>query len=970
MMRKFTLLLLFTCSIVLSQNTYIPDDNFEQALIDLGYDSGTLDDYVPTANIKSLTNLTINSKNIKDLTGIQDFAALKNLSAPYNKLKNINLSKNTNLEKLTLHNNELTSLDISNNPLITWLNVYNNQFVTIQISNNSALSQLYVSNLDDLNTNNNPNLKLISLNNSNITSLNVSNNTQLTHLICNNNKLTSLDVSQNSKLKTLEVKNNQLTFLNLRNGKNTKLSTFNATNNPDLTCIEVDNKDYSDTNWDDLKDNTAKYSETCSSNDATYVPDDNFEQALIDLGYDSGALDNYVPTANIDKVTYLYIQGKSISDLTGIQDFIELGLLYANRNNLTSIDLTKNTRLNTLNLDSNQLKTLDVSKNTELTSIFAANNQLTSLELSTNNKLTSIQVDNNQLTSLDVSLNKIVNFITAGNNKLNNLNLQNGNNSDFLMDTTFKNNPELTCIQVDNSDFSNANWDTFKDETAYFSENCDSGLTYVPDDNFEQALIDLGYDSGALDDYVPTANIDKVTYLYIQGKSIRDLTGIQDFIELGLLYANRNNLTSIDLTKNTRLNTLNLDSNQLKTLDVSKNTELTSIFAANNQLTSLELSTNNKLTSVQVDNNQLTSLDVSLNKVVNFITAGNNKLNNLNLQNGNNSDFLMDTTFKNNPELTCIQVDNTDFSNANWNTFKDETAYFSENCDSGLTYVPDDNFEQALIDLGYDSGALDDYVPTANIDKVTYLYIQDKSIRDLTGIQDFIELGLLYANRNNLTSIDLTKSTRLNTLNLDSNQLKTLDLSKNTELTSIFAANNQLTSLELSTNNKLTSVQVDNNQLTSLDVSLNKVVNFITADNNKLNSLNLKNGNNSDFLMDTTFKNNPELTCIQVDNTDFSNTNWNTFKDETASYDENCVTNSIKKFSLQNIQLYPNPANNLITIQIDHTIEKIDIYTVHGVKIGTAINGQVDVSKLNSGIYLAKIYTNTNKSGIKRFIKQ
>lgn len=27
-------------------------------------------------------------------------------------------------------------------------------------------------------------------------------------------------------------------------------------------------------------------------------------------------------------------------------------------------------------------------------------------------------------------------------------------------------------------------------------------LTYVPDDNFEQALIDLGYDSGPLDDYV------------------------------------------------------------------------------------------------------------------------------------------------------------------------------------------------------------------------------------------------------------------------------------------------------------------------------------------------------------------------------------------------------------------------------------------------------------------------------------
>ena len=32
------------------QNTYVPDDNFEQAIIDLGYDD-TLDDFVLTQNI-------------------------------------------------------------------------------------------------------------------------------------------------------------------------------------------------------------------------------------------------------------------------------------------------------------------------------------------------------------------------------------------------------------------------------------------------------------------------------------------------------------------------------------------------------------------------------------------------------------------------------------------------------------------------------------------------------------------------------------------------------------------------------------------------------------------------------------------------------------------------------------------------------------------------------------------------------
>ena len=43
-------------------------------------------------------------------------------------------------------------------------------------------------------------------------------------------------------------------------------------------------------------------------------------------------------------------------------------------------------------------------------------------------------------------------------------------------------------------------------------------VTYIPDDNFEQALINLGYDN-ILDDYVLTANINTITHLYIWGLS-------------------------------------------------------------------------------------------------------------------------------------------------------------------------------------------------------------------------------------------------------------------------------------------------------------------------------------------------------------------------------------------------------------------------------------------------------------------
>lgn len=76
-MKKITTLLaILIATTLFAQTTNIPDPNFEQALIDLGYDSGTIDGSVPTANISGVTSLLVNNKNISDLTGIQDFVAL------------------------------------------------------------------------------------------------------------------------------------------------------------------------------------------------------------------------------------------------------------------------------------------------------------------------------------------------------------------------------------------------------------------------------------------------------------------------------------------------------------------------------------------------------------------------------------------------------------------------------------------------------------------------------------------------------------------------------------------------------------------------------------------------------------------------------------------------------------------------------------------------------------------------------
>ena len=76
--------------------------------------------------------------------------------------------------------------------------------------------------------------------------------------------------------------------------------------------------------------------------------------------------------------------------------------------------------------------------------------------------------------------------------------------------------------------------------------------------------------------------------------------------------------------------------------------------------------------------------------------------------------FSINLNAQNNPDLSCIQTDDgTAPAGVTW--LKDATTAYSLDCRFGETYVPDDNFEQALIDLGFDTAPLNDYVPTSNI---------------------------------------------------------------------------------------------------------------------------------------------------------------------------------------------------------------------------------------------------------------
>lgn len=653
-------------------------------------------------------------------------------------------------------------------------------------------------------------LTTLSCDKNQLTTINLSQNIKLTNLNVAENQLTSLDITSNVLLKELDCQRNQITDLDV--SKNIKLVSLKTMVNQ-LTALEL-----------------------------------SYNNLLTDLDVSSNKLINL----NIDNNT-------------------ALKKLICEKNSLTSLNTSNNTLLTSFGCHYNKITSLDVSQNVLLTEFVCVGNKLTTINVSKNPELNIFDCYENQITSIDISKNSKITEFACNDNQLTYLNVKNGNNINFkLYYTNFINNPSLTCIEVDDVNYSKTNWSAKKDFTANYNIDC-TPYTLIPDVNFENKLIALGIDSGTPDGKVMTSKISKITSLDLYNSNITDLKGIEDFQSLTNLSVMSNKLTILDISKNLALTNLNAGYNKLTTLNTSKNIALEYLSFSYNEITSLDLSQNvnlnllscqsNKLTNIDVSNNkklsafwcasnQLTSLDLSKNTFLHSILCSENKpLKSINLRNGNNTNIplnLYNIDFTKNPELTCILVDDALFSNKKWENFKDPSASYSTVDCSQVTTIPDPAFEDKLIAMNIDTDGKNGSVLNTSISTIASLDVSVSNIKDLTGIKGF---------------------TSLSNLNCSGNLLSTLDLSQN------------------------------------------KILKVINCSNNILIGLDLKNGNNNNLTLTSNFTNNPNLTCIQVDDANYSETNWTTLKDATANYNVDCIKYTLIPDS--------NFEDKLIALEID-----------------------------------------------------
>jgi hypothetical protein len=82
-------------------------------------------------------------------------------------------------------------------------------------------------------------------------------------------------------------------------------------------------------------------------------------------------------------------------------------------------------------------------------------------------------------------------------------------------------------------------------------------------------------------------------------------------------------------------------------------------------------------------------------------------------------------------------------------------------------------------------------------------------------------------------------------------------------------------------------------------------------------------------------------------------------------------TNGINEYVNNSLEglLFPNPAENKISIKLNSAISKIEILDSKGQLILLQKDNLIDISNLPSGIYFVKVFTENGKLFSSKFVK-
>ena len=231
------------------------------------------------------------------------------------------------------------------------------------------------------------------------------------------------------------------------------------------------------------------------------------------------------------------------------------------------------TELMYLNFHGHAVTSIDISQNTKLTSIQCGENQITELDLSHNPLLDTVEVDGNPISSLDVTMLPNLMNLMLCRTSVSSLDLSN--------------NPDL-----------------------YYLDFAATGITSIDLSHNRKLRTVVCYYSNIPE--LDLSDREELTMVWCDGSLISSLN-VSNCPNLKELSCGSCKLKTLDLTTAPSLQQLYCGDNELTTLDLSKNTDLQSLDCILNNLTELDVSANTKLYFLQCSYNPLKSLNLGNN---------------------------------------------------------------------------------------------------------------------------------------------------------------------------------------------------------------------------------------------------------------------------------------------------------------------------------------------------------------------
>lgn len=301
-----------------------------------------------------------------------------------------------------------------------------------------------------------------------------------------------------------------------------------------------------------------------------------------------------VKTINVANEYYEYEPGSEyyIYDLKGLEYFTALTSLDCSYNFVYEIDISKNKALQYLNVSHNHLSGLDVSHNPELISIICGitpywttsdelweENSLNSLNVSMCPKLETLRCTKNGLSSLNISGCKNLKWLACSSNSLAKLDVS----GCPVLVSLVKNSDRLTEEYWDGFDYwqdgdlflaVDSRLPVITDQAAPAAGDVLISAENFPDQEFRMCVTEFDTDGNGILSKKELKNVQEIS---VYSRNIATLKGLEYFTALTSLDCSRNQLTSLDISKNKSLKKLNCSENQINKLNVSKSKALNRI---------------------------------------------------------------------------------------------------------------------------------------------------------------------------------------------------------------------------------------------------------------------------------------------------------------------------------------------------------------------------------------------------------